>query len=187
MGVSKITVDGDCSHDIKRRFLLGRKAMTNLDSILKSRDIQFSSVQSRCCIWLFVIPWAAVCRLPCPSPSPGVCSSSCPLSRWCHPTISASVAPFSFCLQFFPASGSFLMSQLFISGSQNIGTSASASVLPMNIQGWFPLGLTSLISLLSNRLSRVFSNTTVWKHQLFGTQPSSWSNSQIPTWLLEKP
>ena len=98
-------------------------------------------------------------RLPCPLPSPGVCSNSCPLSHWCHPTISSSVIPFSSCLQSFAASGSFPMSRLFTSGSQSIGVSASASVLPVNIQGWFLLGLTSLISLQSKGLSRVFSTT----------------------------
>ena len=102
-------------------------------------------------------------RLPCPSLSLGVCSSSCPLSQWCHPTISFSVVPFSLCLQSFPASGAFPMNWLFASGSQSIGASASASVLPMNIQGWFLLGLTGLISWLSEGLSRVFSSTTVWK------------------------
>ena len=91
------------------------------------------------------------------------CSNSCPLSQWCHPTISSSVVPFFFCLQFFPASGSFAVSQLFASGGQMIRASASASVLPMNIQDWFPLGLTGLISLQSKGLSRVFSNTTVHK------------------------
>ena len=104
-------------------------------------------------------------RPPCPSPTPGVYSNSCPLSRWCHPTISSSVVPFSSCLQSFPASGSFLMSWLFASGSQS--TEASASILPMNIQGWFPLGWTGWISLQSQGLSRVFSNTTVQKHQFF--------------------
>ena len=108
----------------------------------------------------------------------------CPLNRWCRPTISSSVVPFS-CLQSFPASESFPMSWLFASGDQNIGTSASASVLPMNIQDWFPLGLTGLISLLSDELSRV-SNITIQKHQFFGSQPSLWSNSHIHTWLLEK-
>jgi len=111
-------------------------------------------------------------RLPCPSLSPRVCSNSCPLSQWCHPTSSSSVAPFSSCLQSFPASGSTPMSQLFALGGQSIGASDSASVLLMNIQGWFPLGLTGLISLPSKGLSRVFSSTTVWKHQFFGTQPS---------------
>ena len=99
-------------------------------------------------------------RLPCPSPSPRARSNSCPLSRWCHPTISSSVVPFSSCLQSFLASGSFSVSQLFASDGQNTGASASAPVLPMNIQGWFPLGLTSLISFLSMGLSWVFSSTT---------------------------
>ena len=109
-------------------------------------------------------------RLPCPSPTPGACLNSYPLSRWCHPTISSSVVPFSSCLQFFSASGSFPMSRLFASGSQGIGASASVSVLPMNIQDWFPLGLTGFISLLSKRLSRIFSIITVWKHRFFGIQ-----------------
>ena len=109
-------------------------------------------------------------RLPCPSLSPRACSNSCPLSWWCYPTISSSVVPFSSCLQSFQISGSFLMSWFFTSGGQSIGASASASVLPMNIQGWFPLGLTGLISLRSKGLSRVFSNTTVQKHQFFGAQ-----------------
>ena len=104
-------------------------------------------------------------RLPHPSPAPGACSNPCPLSKWCHPAISSSVIPFSSCLQSFPGSGSFLMSQFFASGSQSIGVSASASVLPMNIQDWFPLGWTGWISLQSKELSRVFSNTTVQKHQ----------------------
>ena len=111
-------------------------------------------------------------RLPCPSPTPGAYSNSCPLSRWCHPTISSSVVPFSSLPQSFPASGPFPMSQLFTSGGQSLGVSASASVLPMNIQDWFPLGLSGLISLQSKGLSRVFSNTTVQKHQFFGTQLS---------------
>ena len=123
-------------------------------------------------------------RLPCPSLSSGACSNSCPSRQWCHPTISSSFAPFFSCLQSFPASGSFLMSQLFTSGGQSIG--ASVSVLPMNIQDWFPLGLTSLISFQSKGLSRVFSNTTVPKHQFLSTQPSLLSNSHIHTWLLEK-
>ena len=126
-------------------------------------------------------------RPPCPSTTPGVYSNSCPLSWWCHPTISSSVGPFSFCLQSFPASGSFQMSQLFASGGQSTGVSASTSVLPMNIQDWFSLGWTSWISLLSKGLSRVFSNTTVQKHQFFSTQLSLWSNSHIHTWQLEKP
>ena len=126
-------------------------------------------------------------RPPCPSPTARAYSNSCPLSWWCHPTISYSVIPFSSHLQSFPASGSFQMSHLFASGGQSIGPSALASVLPMNIQDWFPLGLTGLISLQSKGLSRVFFNTTVQKHQFFGAQPSLWSNSQIHTCLLEKP
>ena len=122
-------------------------------------------------------------RLPCPSPFPGACSNSRPLSRQCHSTISSSVVPFSSCLQSFPASGSFLMSQLFASGGQSIGASASASVLPMNIQGWFPLGFTGLISLLSKGLSRVSSSTTVQRHQFFSAQPFLLSSSHICTWL----
>ena len=109
-------------------------------------------------------------RPPCPSPSPEVYSNSCPLSQWCHPTISSSVVPFSSCLQSFPASGSFPMSQCFTSGG--IGVSASAAVLPMNIQNWFPLRWTGWISLQSKGLSRVFSNTTVQKHQFFSAQLS---------------
>ena len=105
----------------------------------------------------------------------------------CHPTISSSVIPFSSCLHSFPASGSFLMRWLFASGGQSIGASTSAPVLPMNIQGWFPLELTGWISLQSKGLSRVLSSTTVQKHQFFGAQPFLWSNSHIPTWLLEKP
>ena len=118
--------------------------------------------------------------LPCPSLSPGICSNSCPLSQWCHSTISSSVIPFSSCLQSFPASGSFPLSQLFASGGQSIEASTSAPVLPMNSQGWFPLGLTGLISLQFKGLSRVFSNTTVQKHQFFGPLPSLWSNSLQP-------
>ena len=126
-------------------------------------------------------------RLPCPSPTPGACSYSCPLSHWCHPTILSPVIPFSSRLQSFPASGSFQMSHFFTSGGQSTGVSASASVLLMNIQDWFPLGLTRWISLQSKGLSRVFSNTTVQKHQFLGPQPSLWSNFHIHTWLLEKP
>ena len=126
-------------------------------------------------------------RPPCPSPTPRVHSNSCPSSRWRHPAISSSVVPFFSCPQSLPASGSFPMSQLFTWSGQSIGVSASASVLPMNTQDWSPLGWTSWISLQSNRLSRVFSNTTVQKHQFFGTQLSSQSNSHIHTWPLEIP
>ena len=126
-------------------------------------------------------------RPPCPSPSPGVHSDSRPSSRWCHPPTSSSVVPFSSCPQSLPASGSFPMSQLFTWGGQSTGVSASPSVLPMNTQDWSPLGWTGWISLRSKGLSRVFSNTTVQKHQSFGAQLSSQSNSHIHTWLLEKP
>ena len=126
-------------------------------------------------------------RLPCPSTIPGAYSNSCSSSQWCHPTISSSVVPFSFHLQSFPASGSFPMSQLFASCGQSIEVSASASVLPMNIQDWFHLGWTGWISLESKGLSRVFSNTTVQKHQFFGAQLSLWSSFHIHTWILEKP
>ena len=126
-------------------------------------------------------------RLPCPSPTPGVHPNSCPLSRWCHPAISSSVIPFSYCPQSLPASGSFPMSQLFGWGGQSVGVSALASVLPMNTQDWSPLGWTAWIPLQSKGLSRVFSNTTVQKHQFFGAQLSSQSISHIHTWPLEKP
>ena len=126
-------------------------------------------------------------RLPCPSSTPGACSNSCPSIQWYHPTISPSVIPFSSCLQAFPASGSFPMSQFFASSGQGIEALVTASVLPMNILGWFPLGLTELISLHSKGLSRVFSNTTVQEHPFFGAQPSLCFNSYIHTRLLEKP
>ena len=122
---------------------------------------------------------------PCPSPTPRVCSDSCPLSRWCHPTISSSIVPFFSGFQSFLASRSFQMSQLFISDGQGIGVSAWTSVLSMNTKSL--LGWTGWISLQSKGLSRVFSNTTVQKHQFFGTQPSSQSNSHIHTWPQEKP
>ena len=118
-------------------------------------------------------------RLPYPSPTPRAYSNSCPSSQWCHPTISSSVIPFSSCLQFFPALRSFPVSQLFAWGGQSIGVSASTSVLPMNIQDWFPLGLTGWISLQSKGLTRVFSNTTVQKYQFFSTQLSLWFGSHI--------
>ena len=130
-------------------------------------------VQSLSRVQLFVTPYGLQhARLPCPSLSPRVCSNLHSLSQWCHPTIPSSIAPFSSCPQSFPASGSFPMSWLFTSGGQSIGASASVSVFPMNTQDWFPLGLTGWISLLSKGLSRVFSSTTVWKQQFFGTQPS---------------
>ena len=123
---------------------------------------------------------------PCPSPTPGVYSNSCPFSQWFHPTISSFVISLSSHLQSLPASGSFQMSQLFTSGGHSTGVSASTSVLPMNIQDWFPLGWTGWTSFQSKGLSRVFSITTVHKHQFFSTQLSLRSNSHIHTWLLEK-
>ena len=126
-------------------------------------------------------------RPPWPSPSPEVCPSSCPLHWWCHPAISSSDTLFSFCPQSFPASGTFPMSRLFASDDQNTGASASASVLPMSIQDWFPLRLTSLISFLSKGLSGVFSSTTVRRHQFFGTLPSLWSSSHNCAWPLGRP
>ena len=143
--------------------------------LLFSRSVVSKSLQSH---------WVQHSSLPYPSLCPGACSNSCPLSRWCHPTVSSSVVPFFSCPQSFPPSGSFLMSQFFASGGQRIGV--SASVLPMNIQCWFPLGWTGWISLQSKGLSRVFSSPTVQKHQFFSTQPSLWCNSHIRTWLLEK-
>ena len=142
---------------------------------------QFSSVQS---LWPHESQHT---RPPCPSQIPRVYSNSCPSSWWCHPAISSSVVPFSSCLQSLPESGSLPMSQLFTWGGQSIGVSALASVLPMNTQDWSPLGWTGWISLQSKGLSRVFSNTIVQKHQFFGTQLSSQSNSHIHTWPLEKP
>ena len=126
-------------------------------------------------------------RPPCPSPTPWVHPNSCALSWWCHPAISSSAIFFSSCPQCLPASGSFPMSQLFASGGQSIGVSASTSVLPVNTQDWSPLEWTGWISLQSKGLSRVFSNTTVQNHQFFSTQLSSQSNSHIHTWPLEKP
>ena len=145
------------------------------------------SVWSLSCVWLFATPWTAAHQPPCPSPTPGVHPNPYPLSQWCHPTISSSVVPFYSCPQSFPASEPFQMSQLFASGSQSIGASASASILPMNIQDWFPLGWSCWISFKLKGLSRIFSNTTVQKHQFFGFQLSSQSNSHNHTWPLEKP
>ena len=146
-----------------------------------------SSVQLLSHVWLFATSRTAACQV-----SLSITNSQSLLKLMFIKLVIPSnhlilCVPFSSCLQSFPASGSFPVSQFFASGGQSIGASASASVLPMNIQGWFPLGLTSLISFLSKGLSRVFSNTTVRKHQLFGVQPSLRSNSHIHTWLLEKP
>ena len=143
-------------------------------------SVQFShSVVSKS-LWPHGLQHAKLRPPPQPSPTPGVYSNSCPSSQWCRPTISSSVIPFSSCPQSFPASGSFL-SQLFASGGQSIGVSASTSVLPMNTQDWSPLGWTGWISLQSNGLSRVFSNTTIWKHQFFSTQLSLQFSSHIHT------
>ena len=138
------------------------------------------------CVWPLQPHRLQHTRFPCPLPSHGIGSNSCPLSQWCHPTILLSVIPLSSCLQSFPASESFPVSQLFTSCGERIGALASASVLPMNTQGWFPLGLNDLITLLYKGLFRVFSRTTVWKHQFLSSQPSLWSSSHICTWLLEK-
>ena len=151
------------------------------------KTYQFSSLQLLSCVWLFVTPWISACQASCPSPTPGVYPNSCPSSRWCYPAISSSVVPFSSCPQSLPASGSFLMSQLFTWGGQIIGVSALASFLPKNTQDWSPSEWTGWISLQSKGLSRVFSNTTVQKNQFFSAQLSSQSNSHIHTWPLEKP
>ena len=143
----------------------------------------FSSVQFSC-VRLFATSWPQHARAPCPSPAPGVYPNSCPLSWWCHPAISSSVIPVSPCLQSLPASGSFQISQLFTSGGQSIGVSASTSVPPMNTQDWSPLGWTGWTSFQSKGLSRVFSSTTVEKHQFFNAQLSLKSSSHMTT---EKP
>ena len=145
-------------------------------------SVQFSSSVMSDSLWPHGLQRA---RPPCPSPTPGIYSNSCPLSQWCYPTISSSVVSLSSCLQSFPASGSVQMSQLFASGGQSTGVSASTSVLPMNIQDWFPLGWTGWISLQSKGFSRVFSNTTVQKHQ-FSLLSSTWLQPSS-TWLQEKP
>ena len=146
--------------------------------------IQFSSVAKLCpTLWAHESQHA---RPPCPSSTPRVHSNSRPLSQWCHPAISSSVVPFSYCPQSLPASESFPMSQLFTSGGQSTGVSTLASFLPKNTQGWSPLEWAGWISLKSKGLSRAFSNTTVQKHQFFGAQLSSQSTSHIHTWLLKK-
>ena len=151
----------------------GRAKERLQDRIIEYQDkeIQFSSVTQSCLtLWPHGLQYT---RLPCPSPTPRAYSNSCPSSQWCHPTISSSVVPFSSCLQSFQASGSFQTSRFFTSGSQSIRVSASTSVLPMNSEDCFPLGWIGWISLQSKGLSRVFSNTTVQKHQFFGVQLSS--------------
>ena len=148
-----------------------------------SLAVQFSRSVISDSLWPQVLQHV---RPPYPSLTPGAYSNSCPSCWWCYPTISSSVIPFSSCLQSFPASGSFPMSQFFTSSGQSIGVSASSSVLPMTIQDWSPLGWTGWISLQSKRLWRVFPNTTVQKCRFFSTQLPLWSNSHIHTWLLEK-
>ena len=210
---SKITADGDCSCEVKRCLLLGRKAMANLDSVLKSRDITVPTKVHMVKAMVFPVVMYGCERLdhkesyeshsvvsdslrphepqharpPCPSPTPWVHPNSCPSSWWCHSAISSSVIPFSSCLQSLPASESFSMSQLFAWGGQSTGVSALASFLPKNTQDWSPLEWTGWVSLQSKGLSRVFSNTTVQKHQFFSAQPSSQSNSHIHAWPQEKP
>ena len=149
-------------------------------------EYQFSSVTQSCPTLCDPMECMQHARPPCPLPTPRVYSNSCSSSRWCHPTISSSVIPFSSCLQSFPASGSFQMSQLFVSGGQNIGAWASATILPVYIQDWSPLGWSGWISLQSKGLSRVSSNTTVQKHQFFSAHLSLWSSSHIHTWPLGK-
>ena len=156
----------------------GRKVLWGFSSVWFSRSVMSDSLRPH---------ELQHTRPPSPSPTPGVHSNSGPSSRWCHPAISSSVVPFSSCPQSLPASGSFPMSQLFAWGGQSTGVSALASVLPKNTQGWSPLEWTGWISLQSKGLSRVFSNTTVQKHQFFSAQLSSQSNSHIHTWPLEKP
>ena len=159
-------------------------AVRSTNPSLKRGVSQFSCSFMSNSLWLHGLQHT---RLTCPSPTPRACSNLCLSSQWCHPTTSCSVVPFSSCLQPFPASGSFPMSQFFTSGGKSIGASASVSVLSMNILDWSPLGWTGWISWQSKGLSRVLSNTTVQKHQFFGAQLSLWSNPHIHTWLLEKP
>ena len=187
-----MTWDMEGNKDYFRLFGLENSHEQNWLSWVITSQTQFSSVQLISAqfrhsvvsysLWLHGLQHD---RLPCPLPSPRACSNSRPLSWWCHPAISSSVVPFSSCLQYFPGSGSFPKSQLFASGGQSNGDSASA--LPINIQDWFPLGLIGLIFLQCKGFSRVFSSTTVQKHQFFGAKLSLRSNSHIPTWLLEKP
>ena len=174
-----LTVAYSLSLNVRYLFLVGSSVFLSkgVQSIQLSRSVVFHSLQPH---------GLQYTRLPCPSPTPGAASNSHPLSWWCHPTISSSIIPFSSCLQYFPASGSFPMSQSFTSGGQSSGASAQASLLPINIKDWFPLALTGWISLHSKGLSRVFSNTTVQEYQFFGTYLYLWSSSHIHIWLLEK-
>ena len=156
-------------------------------TLIGKHKIKFVVIQSLSHVWL-CDPWTAAGQAPLSSTISRSLLKFMSI-EWmiCYLTILSSATSFSFCLQFFPASGFFQMNRLFTSGGQRIGASASATILPMNIQGWFSLGLTALISLQSKGLSRVFSNNTVQKHQLFGAQSSLWTNTHICTWLLEKP
>ena len=164
---------------LKHDYSLEKKPWpTSVSSVQFSRSVMSNSLQPH---------ESQHARPPCPSPTPRVYSNSCPSSRWCHPAISASVVPSSSWPQSLQASGSFPLSQFFTWGGQSTGVSASASVLPTNTQDWSPLGRTGWISLQSRGPSRVFSNTTVQKHQFFGAQLSSQSNSHIHTCPLEKP
>ena len=151
-----------------------RKMFTSSLSTMPKPLTLFSSVQFSCSVMSYSLQPHCLqhARHPFPSPTPGADSNSCPMHRWCHPTISSSVVPFSSCLQSFPASGSFPVSQFFASGGQSTGVSDSTTVIPMNIQDWFPLGWTGWISLQSKELSRVFSNTTVQKQQFCSAQLS---------------
>ena len=162
---------------------------TDMKSHIQFSSVQFSSVQfSRSVVSDSLRPpWIAARRPPCPLPTPRAHSDSRPSSQWCHPAISSSVVPFSSCPQSLPASKSFPMSHLFTWGGQSTGVSALASFLPKKSQGWSPLEWTGWNFLQSKELSRVFSNTTVQKHQFFGAQLSSQSNSHIHTWPQEKP
>ena len=175
------------SHWITREYLLF--LLRKILKFINSHAFIFSSL---IVLVLFSCPvmsdslWSHGLQHACPSPSPGVCPSSYSLHWWCCPAISSSDAHFS-CFQSLPASGTFQISQFFALGSKSIGASASASLLPMNIQDWFILGLTGLISLLSRGPSGVFSSTTVWMHQFFGTLPSLRSGSHNPTWPLGRP
>ena len=158
-----LSINLTLSSNLPMSIILFSMSVSTFSSVQFSLSVVFDS------LWPHGLQHA---RPPCPSPTLGVYSNSCPLCQKCHPTISSSVIPFSFCLQSFPASGYFQMSQLFASGGHSVGVSAAASVLPVNIQDWFPLGWTGCISLLSKGLSRVFSNTTVQKHQFFSVQLS---------------
>ena len=180
----------DCSiHLCLFRCLAYRVMVTIFLNSIYMHSVQFSSVQiTSSVVSNFSWPHESQHAMPpCPSLTPGVYPNSCPSSWWCHPAISSSIIPFYSCPQSLPASGSFPRTQLFTWGGQSIGVSASASVLPMNTQDWSPWGWTGWISLQSKGLSRVFSNPTVQKHQFFGAQLSSQSNSHIHAWPLEKP